>query len=90
VTPKPKNDLIKLFGVEGIVTPRSPAFDTKEELGQKTPSVLVQEVKVLMDEITAMVGAGDIDGIIKRLEATSMRVELMSEIAHILKKKFDE
>lgn len=87
MTPKPKNDLAKLFGVEDLIQPRSPAFDTEKEFSEKTPSQMVEEVKVLMDEVTNCVNVTDLPGLILRLNAAQMRIEFMQQVANSLQKR---
>lgn len=85
--PKPKVDLAKAFGVEDIITPRSPSHDTEEQIRDKSPALLGDEVKVLMDEIIVHVNNSDISSIILSLEAARMRIAVMNEIAQSLQKR---
>lgn len=85
-----KLDLIKIFGLEGVVSPRALNSFSREEVMSTTPYQMSLEVKSLMDELTECINDQDIDTIIANLEAARLRVECMSEIANRMKKLIDK
>lgn len=85
--PAPKYDLAAIFGVEDMVTPRSPSSDTEKERNSKTPYQLSRDVITLMEEIDKCVEDGDLPGVIKRLESAHECIIIMDAVAKDLQKK---
>jgi len=82
-----KKDLISLFGVEGMIERKSFIDDTLETLRLKTPYVITQEIKDLIDMMSAEVesGNGDIDLMGRIADAGLLRSLLIKEIVVALK-----
>lgn len=85
-----KKDLIKLFGLEGQIEPRNPLFCTQKDIDEKSPYECSAEVKQLIDMVNGFAIAQDIDGMLKCLQAISMRVTSMQEAALDIKNIIDK
>ena len=85
-----KTDLIKLFGLEGVIEPRAIRTLSKDEVMRKTAYEMSLEIKDLMDELTGLVSDQDIDTVIDTLKAANLRLECMTEIANRMKILIDK
>lgn len=74
-------DLIKLFSVEGLVTPKTLVNETVREVNKKTPMEASEDIKSLLEEMTVRAVSGDLTGVEQCLEAIQRRVDLMQTIA---------
>jgi hypothetical protein len=74
-------DLIKIFGVEGLVTPKTLVNETQREVNRKTPMEASEDIRALLDEMTLRATGGDLTGVEQCLEAIQLRVDLMQVIA---------
>jgi hypothetical protein len=79
-------DLIKIFGVEGMVTPKTLVTETVREVNRKTPMEATEDIKSLLDEMTVRAVSGDLSGVEECLHAIQLRVTLMKNIADALRK----
>lgn len=85
-----KKDLMKLFNVEGLITPRSISSESKAEVMKKTPAEMGLDVRALMDEINLHIIQQNIDGVIKSLNAANVRIACMLEVATRMKTTIDK
>lgn len=81
-------NLAALFNVEGIITPKHLNTETKHDIDRKTGKELVDEVHLLLTDITDRVADMNLDEILKNIEAIQLRVNSMRSIATDLKKKY--
>lgn len=79
-------DLAKLFGVEGMVTPKTLVTETLKDVSNKTPNDAGEDIRALLDEMTTRVVSGDIIGVVECLNAIQLRVDYMQKVAAQLKK----
>jgi hypothetical protein len=69
-----KPDLIKVFKVEGLVEPKTLIDETNEQVNEKTPFAVTEDIKEIVDILNGYVMAQDIEKAIKAVEALSIRV----------------
>jgi hypothetical protein len=69
-----KLDLIKLFGVEGKIKPRTILDDTQEDLDNKTPFEITIELHKVIDMMNEFVVQGDVEGALKCTQAGLLRM----------------
>ena len=79
-------NLAQLFGVEGIITPKTLVNETKDDVLRKKPNEAGEDIKVLLDEISIRIVSRDIVGVEDCLKAIQMRVDYMRETAEQIKK----
>lgn len=81
-----KVNLLKLFGVEHLVTPKTLVNETRKEVEKKTPNDAAWDIRALLDEITVRVASKDIIGCIDCLNAIQLRIDYMQKIAEEIRK----
>jgi hypothetical protein len=81
-----KKDLLKLFGVEHLVTPKTLVNETKKEVEAKKPNDAAWDIRALLDEITVRVASKDILGCILCLNAIQLRLDYMKRVAEEIRK----
>jgi hypothetical protein len=81
-----KKDLVKLFEVEHLVTPKTLVNETRREVERKTPNDAAWDIRSLLDELTVRVSSKDILGVIDCLNAIQFRIDYMQKIAAEIKK----
>lgn len=74
-------DLIKIFGVEGMIEPRTLVNEKPADINRKTPMEASADVKALLEEMTVRAVSGDLTGVELCLVAIQLRVDLMKSIA---------
>jgi hypothetical protein len=74
-------DLIKIFGVEGLITPRTLVNEKKHDVDKKNPMEASSDIKALLDEMNMRAVSGDLTGVEECLAAIQLRVDLMKSIA---------
>jgi hypothetical protein len=79
-------DLAKIFGVEGMITPKTLVNEKLGDVERKTPHEASEDVKALLDEMTTRVVSADILGVIECLDAIQMRLTYMRTIADRMRK----
>jgi hypothetical protein len=80
-----KIDLAKIFGVEGLITPKTLVNETPEDINKKTPNDAAWDIRALLDELTIRVASKDIHGCIECLNAIQRRIDFMQKIANEIK-----
>lgn len=74
-----KPDLIKLFGVEGQVTPRRLYNETAKDISLKTPYNVCGEIHVLVDMLNIAILQQDIEVSMKIIQGLVMRCAFLQE-----------
>lgn len=83
---KKKVDLLKLFGVEHMVTPKTLVNETRADVERKKPNDAAWDIRSLLDEMTVRVSSKDIIGCIDCLNAIQLRIDYMQRVAHEIRK----
>lgn len=74
-----KPDLIKLFELEGQITPRRIYDETPEDLGYKTPYQVCGEIHLLVDMLNITVLQQDVETSLKIIQAMTIRNAFLQE-----------
>lgn len=85
-----RNDLLKIFGVEGQATLKTILEENEGDLNYKTPRQMSQDVKSLVDMLDGFVNNGDLDNALKAIKAMSIRIKAMEDVAMDLKRMLDK
>lgn len=81
-----KKDLIRLFGVEHLVTPKTLISESAEDIARKSPNDASWDIRALLDELTIRVASKDIFGCIDCLDAIQRRIDYMQKVAEEIRK----
>lgn len=79
-------NLLKLFGVEGMVTQKTIVTESAEDIRKKSAADAEKDMRFLLDELRIKVCSEDIIGICEVLTAMRLRVDYMQEIIDELRK----
>jgi hypothetical protein len=85
-----KIDLVSVFGVEGMVTPKTLVNETTEDVRRKKPHEMGLDIRALLDEMQIRVVSSDIEGVLSCISAAELRLKLIREEAEKLKKFVDK
>jgi chorismate mutase len=81
-----ERDILKLFGVEGLVTLKTLVNETPREISKKKPNDAAWDIRALLDEINVRVASKDIMGCIECLNAIQRRIDYMQNVANEIRK----
>jgi hypothetical protein len=84
-----KPDLIKIFKVEGLVEPKTLIDETLEDVNEKTPFNVTEDIKDIVDMLNGFVYEHDVEKAIKAVEALSIRVTSLAVTIYSVKEWMD-
>lgn len=92
-------DLIKLFGVEGLVSNYNLAKDSKEKVKLKSPGQMSDEISILLKDIEGKITTCDknidsldacINSVLESIDGVLIRANCMKDVALDIKKTIDK
>lgn len=85
-----RNDLLKLFDVEGKATLKTILQENENDLNYKSPRQMQVDIKNLVDMLDKFVEEGDLDNAILAINGITIRANAMNDVANDLKRILDK